>query len=36
MTLTNSPDDYVAFRQSQLARFDGRGWVLMGDLITAD
>jgi branched-chain amino acid transport system substrate-binding protein len=36
MTLSNSPDDYVAFRQYQLARFDGQGWVLMGDLITAD
>jgi hypothetical protein len=36
MTLTNSPDDYVAFRQYQLARFDGRGWVLIGGLITAD
>jgi ABC-type branched-subunit amino acid transport system substrate-binding protein len=36
MTLSNSPDDYVAFRQYQLARFDGQGWVLMGGLITAD
>lgn len=36
MTLNNSPDDYVAFRQYQLARFDGQGWVLMGGLITAD
>jgi branched-chain amino acid transport system substrate-binding protein len=36
MTLSNSPDDYVAFRQYQLARFDGHGWVLMGELITAD
>jgi ABC-type branched-subunit amino acid transport system substrate-binding protein len=36
MTLSNSPDDYVAFRQYQLARFDGQGWVLMGDLISAD
>lgn len=36
MTLSNSPDDYVAFRQYQLARFDGQGWVLMGDLIAAD
>jgi branched-chain amino acid transport system substrate-binding protein len=36
MTLSNSPDDYVAFRQYQLARFDGQGWVLMGELITAD
>jgi len=36
MTLSNSPDDYVAFRQYQLARFDGKGWVLMGELITAD
>jgi ABC-type branched-subunit amino acid transport system substrate-binding protein len=36
MTLSNSPDDYVAFRQYQLARFDGQGWVLIGGLITAD
>ena len=36
MTLSNSPEDYVAFRQYQLARFDGQGWVLMGALITAD
>jgi len=36
MTLSNSPDDYIAFRQYQLARFDGQGWVLMGELITAD
>ena len=36
MTLSNSPDDYVAFRQYQLARFDGTGWVLQGGLITAD
>jgi hypothetical protein len=36
MTLSNSPDDYVAFRQYQLARFDGQGWALMGELITAD
>jgi ABC-type branched-subunit amino acid transport system substrate-binding protein len=36
MTLSNSPDDYVAFRQYQLARFDAQGWVLMGDLIEAD
>jgi ABC-type branched-subunit amino acid transport system substrate-binding protein len=36
MTLSNSPGDYVAFRQYQLARFDGQGWVLMGELITAD
>ena len=36
MTLSNSPDDYVAFRQYQLARFDGQGWVLVGDLIEAD
>jgi branched-chain amino acid transport system substrate-binding protein len=25
MTLGNSPGDYVAFRQYQLARFDGQG-----------
>ena len=36
MTLSNSPTDYVAFRQYQLARFDGSTWVLQGGLITAD
>jgi branched-chain amino acid transport system substrate-binding protein len=36
MLLYNSPDNYAAFHQYQLARFDGNTWVLLGELITAD
>ena len=36
MLLYNSPDNYAAFHQYQLARFDGSTWVLLGELITAD
>src|SRR5258708_661086 len=36
MTLSNSPEDYVAFCQYQLARCDGKGGVLRGELITGD
>lgn len=33
--INTTPDDRVAWKQSQLARFDGANWVLFGDIITA-
>ena len=35
-TLTNSPDDYLAFHAMQLAQFDGAKFVALGDLIRLD
>jgi ABC-type branched-subunit amino acid transport system substrate-binding protein len=33
--LNTSPDDYFPIKQMQLARFDGKRWVLFGPLLTA-
>jgi hypothetical protein len=34
--LNTSPTDYFLFDQVQLAKFDGKIWVAMGDVIKAD
>jgi ABC-type branched-subunit amino acid transport system substrate-binding protein len=34
--LFNSPTDYGAFHAMQLARFDGKRWVTVSDMITTD
>jgi branched-chain amino acid transport system substrate-binding protein len=31
--INTSPTDYFPIKQMQMARFDGRAWVLMGNLI---
>jgi len=36
ITLTNSPDDYLAFHAMQLAQFDGEKFVSLGDVIRID
>jgi branched-chain amino acid transport system substrate-binding protein len=36
ITLTNSPDDYLAFHAMQLAQFDGEKFVPLGDTIHLD
>jgi ABC-type branched-subunit amino acid transport system substrate-binding protein len=36
ITLTNSPDDYLAFHAMQLAQFDGAKFVSLGDAIKLD
>jgi hypothetical protein len=33
--LNNSPDDYALYHKLRLARFDGAGWVLFGDAVSA-
>ena len=34
--LNTSPTDFAPIEQARLARFDGTGWVLFGDLIASD
>jgi len=34
--LNTSPTDFAPIEQARLARFDGAGWVLFGDLIASD
>jgi branched-chain amino acid transport system substrate-binding protein len=34
ITVTTSPTDYDAFHSARLGRFDGKSWVLFGDLIS--
>ncbi|WP_428669013.1 ABC transporter substrate-binding protein [Reyranella sp.] len=36
ITLTNTPDDYLAFHAMQLAQFDGAKFVALGDVIRLD
>ncbi len=36
ITLSNSPDDYLAFHAMQLAQFDGAKFVPLGDVIRLD
>jgi branched-chain amino acid transport system substrate-binding protein len=36
ITLSNSPDDYLAFHAMQLAQFDGAKFVPLGDIIRLD
>lgn len=36
ITLTNSPDDYLAFHAMQLAQFDGEKFVALGDVVRLD
>lgn len=36
VTLSNSPDDYLAFHAMQLAQFDGEKFVPLGDVIRLD
>jgi len=36
ITLTNTPDDYLAFHAMQLAQFDGAKFVPLGDVIRLD
>jgi branched-chain amino acid transport system substrate-binding protein len=36
ITLSNSPDDYLAFHAMQLAQFDGTKFVAPGDVIRLD
>jgi branched-chain amino acid transport system substrate-binding protein len=36
ITLTNSPDDYLAFHAMQLCQFDGEKFVSLGDVISLD
>jgi branched-chain amino acid transport system substrate-binding protein len=36
ITLTNSPDDYLAFHAMQLAQFDGAKFVALGEVIRLD
>jgi ABC-type branched-subunit amino acid transport system substrate-binding protein len=36
ITLTNSPDDYLAFHAMQLCQFDGEKFVSLGDAIRLD
>ena len=32
--LSNSPDDYALYHKLRLARFDGTGWVLVGEAVS--
>jgi branched-chain amino acid transport system substrate-binding protein len=32
ITMTTTPDDYAAVKQTQLQRFDGKGWVKIGSI----
>jgi ABC-type branched-subunit amino acid transport system substrate-binding protein len=34
ITVSTSPTNYDTFRSGQLGRFDGKSWVLLGDLIS--
>jgi branched-chain amino acid transport system substrate-binding protein len=34
ITVTTSPTNYDAFHSARLGRFDGKSWVLIGDLIS--
>jgi ABC-type branched-subunit amino acid transport system substrate-binding protein len=34
ITVTTTPTDYDMFHSAQLSRFDGKSWVLFGDLIS--
>jgi branched-chain amino acid transport system substrate-binding protein len=34
--LNTGPDDFYPIQQEQLARFDGKGWVLFGEVISAE
>jgi branched-chain amino acid transport system substrate-binding protein len=34
ITVTTSPTDYDVFHSARLSRFDGKSWVLFGDLIS--
>ena len=36
ITLTNTPDDYLAFHAMQLAQFDGAKFVPLGEIIRLD
>lgn len=36
ITVTTTPTDYDAFHAARLARFDGRTWVLIGELINGE
>jgi branched-chain amino acid transport system substrate-binding protein len=36
ITLSNSPDDYLAFHAMQLAQFYGEKFVALGDVIRLD
>lgn len=33
ITVQNTPDDYAAITQRQFAKFDGKTWVLFGDIL---
>lgn len=33
ITMTTTPEDYVAVKQMQLQRFDGKGWVTIGGVV---
>ena len=34
ITVTTSPTNYDTFHSARLGRFDGKSWVLIGDLIS--
>ena len=36
LTLSNSSEDYAAYRSFRLARFDGKAWVPLADVIRAE
>ncbi len=36
IAINSSPTNYHPVRQMQLARFDGKSWVLFGDIIAAN
>jgi hypothetical protein len=36
ITITTRPDNYTAFSQMQMARFDGTSWVPDGPVISID
>jgi hypothetical protein len=36
MRINTSPTDFYPIEQMQLSRFDGKRWVLFGDLINAE
>jgi hypothetical protein len=33
ITMTTTPEDYVAVKQMQLQQFDGKGWVKIGGVV---
>src|SRR5947207_9474065 len=35
ISIQTTPDDYAAITQRQLARFDGKTWVLFGNVLNA-